>query len=55
MPQITDGFHLNAFLTDFDIKELLENHLGVNLWKEAAPGVKKACYIDRHQGDALPR
>ena len=55
MPQITDGFHLNVFLTDFDIKELLENHIRVDSWKEAATGVKQACYRDRYQGDALPQ
>ena len=55
MPQITDDFHLDAFLTDFDIKELLMDHLEVNSWKEAANGVKKACYRDRHQRDALPQ
>ena len=55
MPQITDGFYLDAFLTDFDIKELLEKHLGVSSWKDATTGVRKACYKDRHQRDALPQ
>ena len=53
-PQFEEGFHLDTFLPDYDIKKLLEDHIGCNSWNDARIGVRKACYKDRYKKEMLP-
>ena len=47
--------HFNKYLTDVDIKEFLENHLGATNWDMVPRDVRKACYMNYESEASLPR
>ena len=55
LPQYEEGLHLDTFLPDHDIKNLLKRHIGCNSWNGATIGVCKACYKDAYRKDMLPQ
>ena len=54
-PQSKEGFHLDMFLPDYDIRKLLEDHIGCNSWKDSRIDICKACYKDRYKTEMLPK
>ena len=54
LPQFEEGFHLDTFLPDYDIKRLLEEHTGCNSWKDARIDIRKACYKEKYKTEMLP-
>ena len=53
LPPLQDGLQVEVFLPDYDIKDLLEYHLGCNIWRNANTGIHTACYEDRYKRDML--
>ena len=50
-----NDIHFNKYLTDIDIKEFLEIHLGANNWDMVPRDVRKACYKNYKSEASLPR
>ena len=38
--------HLDEFFIDFDIKEILVEHIGANSWDDVDEDTRKLCYRD---------
>ena len=53
-PVIKHDIHLDTFLTDVDIKELVEQFIETNSWGEATPNVQKAYYKHRYKLADVP-
>ena len=47
--------HLDKYLTDVDITEFLEKHLGANNWDMVPKDVRKACYKNYKGQESLPK
>ena len=47
--------HWDKYLTDVDIKEILEKHLGANNWDMVPKDVRKACYKNYKGQESLPK
>lgn len=54
-PNFQMNVHFNKYLTDFDIKEFLEKHLGANNWDQVPTDVRKACYKNYSTLNDLPK
>ena len=53
-PVINHGIHLDTYLTDMDIKDLLEQYIWANSWKYMTTEVCKACYMHIYNLTNLP-
>ena len=53
-PVINHVIHLDAYLTEVDIKEVVEQLIGDNSWEEVTKNVQKACYKHRYKLDHVP-
>ncbi len=45
---------LNHFLVDFDIIQILKNHIGYNSWADVPMDQRELCYRSYNQKDTLP-
>jgi hypothetical protein len=45
---------LNHFLVDFDIIQILKNHIGYNSWSDIPMDRRELCYRSYNQKDTLP-
>ncbi len=45
---------LNHFLVDFNIIQILKNHIGYNSWSDVAMEQRELCYRGYNQKDTLP-
>ena len=53
--RFVNNTHLDKYLTDVDIKEFLEKHLGANNWDMVPKDVRKACYKNYKGQESLPK
>ena len=53
--RFVNDIHFNKYLTDIDIKEFLEIHLGANNWDMVPRDVRKAWYRNYESEASLPR